>query len=176
MRNRNEGYVSYLFAKPGKTATQPKIAYVTRFVPWNLVFTVGTYTGDLTAAFRASLEDLAAIGGVILIVTLLTAWLSNRDITGSLGRLKSADRRDEVGQMAGVVLVFKQRMERGEQLAAEREQEREQAEAAKLAALVAMAETIEAEAKQALSNVGLHTADMAKAANDMSASAARTGA
>ena len=45
--------------------------------------------------------------------------------------------------MASAVLVFKEHMVKAERLAADREQEREQAEAAKHAALLAMAETIE---------------------------------
>ena len=60
------------------------------------------------------------------------------------------ERRDEVGGMARAVLVFKEHMATAQRLAAEHEQEHEQAEAAKHAALVAMADTIEAEAKQAL--------------------------
>ena len=83
---------------------------------------------------------------------------------------------DEVGEMAGAVLVFKEHMVRAGHLAAEREQERKEAETAKQAALLAMAETIESEAKQALAEIGRRTGAMAEAANGMSASAARTGA
>ena len=65
---------------------------------------------------------------------LLAAWLINRDIGGSLGSLKAAmerprqgrivdpipgtDRRDEVGAMAGAVLVFKEHMVKEAGLAA----------------------------------------------------------
>ena len=85
------------------------------------------------------------------------------------------ERRDEVGGMASAVLVFKEHMTRAASIAAGREQEREQAEAAKHAALLAMAERIETEAKQALAEVGRRTGAMAEAANGMSASAVRTG-
>jgi methyl-accepting chemotaxis protein len=187
-----EAVVAYQYPKPGQKKPAPKVSYVIRFVPWNLVFVVGSFTDDLEAAFQATLEKLAAIGGTILVLSLLTAWLVNRDIAGSLGRLQGSmaslaegklatdvpgtERGDEVGKMAGAVLVFKEYMVRGEQVAAEREQEHERAEAAKTAALIAMAETIEVEAKNALAEVGRHTGDMASAARDMSASASRTGA
>jgi methyl-accepting chemotaxis protein len=183
-----EAVVAYQFPKPGQTRPAPKVSYVTRFAPWNLLFVVGSYTDDLDDAFRTTLVKLAAIGGAILVLSLLTAWLVNRDIAGSLGHLQASmaslaegklatevpgtERGDEVGKMAGAVLVFKERMVRGEQLAAERER----AETAKATALLAMAETIEAEAKQALTEVGRHTLAMADAAKDMSASATRTGA
>ena len=112
-----------MFPKPGQTERLPKITYVARFAPWDLVFGAGDYVDDLDAAFRAILLTLSTIGGVILVVTLLAAWLINRDITVSLGGLKAAmdrlakgdlatpipgaDRRDEVGGMAAAVLVFK---------------------------------------------------------------------
>jgi methyl-accepting chemotaxis protein len=191
LRNSDEGFVSYTFVKPGESKPQPKVAYVARFVPWDLVFVVGAYTDDLDAAYRTSLRTLAATGGAILLVIVLVAWLINRDISGSLGRLKAAmeslakgnlstevfgtDRRDEVGGMAGAVVVFKDNMVEAERLSAERELERERAEAAKRAALLAMADTIEAEATQGLKEVSRRTAAMAEAANGMSASATRTG-
>lgn len=69
------------------------------------------------------------IGGIIVAATILVGWLINRDITISLGGLKVAmerlasgdlaivipgvDRRDEVGDMVGSVLVFKEHMVKG---------------------------------------------------------------
>ena len=99
---------------------------------------------------------LSAIGGLILAVTLLAAWLVNRDISGSLGNLKRAmeqlargdlataipgtARRDEVGGMAQAMLVFKDHMAKASQLAACQEAERLRGAAkGKQAALVAMA-------------------------------------
>ena len=188
----DHGVVAYAFPRPGQTTAQPKIAFAARFTPWHMVFMSGVYTDDLDAAFRATLLDLATIGGVILLVSLMAAWLVNRDIVGSLSRLKTAmehlahgqlatevpgtERRDEVGGMAGAVLVFKDSMVTAERLTAERTQENDRAEAAKLAALREMAETIEHEAKQALSEVDRRTSAMAEAADNMSVSAVRTGA
>lgn len=188
----NEAVIAYQFPKPGQTTPVTKVSYLTRFPPWNMVFVVGAFTDDLDAVFLSTVQNLALIGGAILVLTSLTAWLVNRDIATSLGRLRLAmanladgkldtdvpgsQRQDEVGLMAGTVMVFKQHMVHAEQLTVEREQEREQAEQAKFAALTAMAETIEAEAKQALGEVGRHTTAMTDAANDMGASATRTGA
>ena len=188
----DHGVVVYSFPRPGQTTPQPKIAFAAHFAPWQMVFMSGAYTDDLDAAFRATLLRLTTIGGIILLVSLMAAWLVDRDITGSLSRLKIAmenlahgqlatdvpgtERRDEVGGMAGAVLVFKDSMVMAERLTAERVQEHERAEAAKQAALLEMAETIEREAKQALSEVDRRTMAMVEAANGMSASAVRTGA
>jgi methyl-accepting chemotaxis protein len=192
LRGGDHGVVTYTFPRPGQTQPQPKIAYAARFDPWQAVFMSGLYVDDLDAAFNAILWNLMVVGGGVLLASLLIAWLVNRDIATSLGRLKRAmehlakgelateilgtERRDEVGGMASAVLVFKEHMTRAASIAAGREQEREQAEAAKHAALLAMAETIETEAKQALAEVGRRTGAMTEAANGMSASAARTGA
>ena len=85
LRNADKGVVNYAFPKPGQTMPQPKVACVAGFAPWNLVFAAGAYTDDLDAAFRAVLSKLVAVGGVILGVTLLAAWLIGRDIRGVAG-------------------------------------------------------------------------------------------
>jgi methyl-accepting chemotaxis protein len=86
------------------------------------------------------------------------------------------DHRDELGDMARAVLVFKEHMIRGNQLAAEQEVERNRAEAEKRAAVADMAVTIEAATGSALQQIGDRTSAMAATADAMSASAGRTGA
>ena len=192
LHDANDGTVTYRFPRPGQTEPQPKVTYVARFAPWDLVFGAGAYVDDVTAAFHVSLLRLVLIGGVILVCSLITGWLVNRDITVSVGGLKAAmdrlatgdlatnipatDRRDEIGGMADAVRVFKEHMLKEAQLAAEQQRQRDDAEAAKHAALVGMAEAIENEAKAALIDVGHRTAAMAETADGMNASAARTGA
>ncbi|HEY1932498.1 MAG TPA: methyl-accepting chemotaxis protein [Acetobacteraceae bacterium] len=191
LRNADRGVVAYGFARPGETQIQPKVAYVARFAPWNLVFTVGAYTADLDTAFHAILWELIGIGAAILLVTLLVAWLIEHDITQSLGALNSVmtrlthgelhvaipgtERRDEVGSMANAVAVFKNGLQEAERLRADQEAERVRAQAGRVAALVSMAETIEAEVHDAITDVGRQTTAMATAANSMKASANRTG-
>jgi methyl-accepting chemotaxis protein len=134
LQGSDDGIVTYLFPKPGHSQPQSKVSYVVRFAPWDVVFFAGAYTDDIDAAFRANVLRLGATGGLILAVTLLAAWLVNRDITASLGglrvameRLATADlaagipgtaRPDEVGAMARAVLVFKDQMANGRRLEA----------------------------------------------------------
>ena len=159
LKSTNEATLSYLYAKPGETKTQPKIAYVARFQPWDVVFTVGAYTGDLDQTFYGSLWRLATIGGAILLATLVAAWLINRDITGSSGRLTKAmerlakgdlavavpcvERRDEIGAMAVAVQVFKGNMAETERLRTEQEDLKRQAAEQQKAALNRMADGFE---------------------------------
>ena len=93
------------------------------------MFVAGAYVDDLAVVFHAALLRLTLIGGIIVAATILVGWLINRDITISLGGLKvtierlasgdlaivipGVDRRDEVGDMVGSVLVFKEHMVKG---------------------------------------------------------------
>ncbi len=160
LRNGESGVVSYLFPRPGQTEGMPKVSYVARFAPWDLVFLSGAYVDDIEAAFRASVLRLAATGGMILVLTLLAAWLINRDITVSLGALKAAmerlakgdlttsipgtDRRDEVGGMAATVLVFKDSLTEAERLRAIQAGAEAEAAARQKSALHGMADHFEA--------------------------------
>ena len=159
LRNSAEGTIAYLFAKPGQTQLEPKVTYVARFAPWDLTFGAGAYVDDINAAFHALLFRLGLIGGAVLFVTLVAAFLVNQDITGSLGALKTAmerlakgdlgtaipgtDRRDEVGGMAATVVVFKDNMAETQRLRAEEETTKRQAAADQKAALLEMADGFE---------------------------------
>jgi methyl-accepting chemotaxis protein len=186
----DEGVITYLATKPGMTQATPKLSYVARFAPWQMVFIAGDWTDDLDAAYDIMLLRLAVVGGAILLAMLLAAWLISRDISGSLSKLKKAmellatgelstdipgtSRGDEVGDMADTVEVFKGYMVK-ERLAAAQEHERQQIAVAKHAALLAMVDQIEAETTTSINQVGTRTAAMTETAEQMSASAARTG-
>jgi methyl-accepting chemotaxis protein len=192
LRGSDNGVVSYLFPKPGATEPLLKLSYVATYTPWQVVFFAGAYVDDLESVFRATLLHLSVIGGIILSVTLIAAWLVNRDISLSLGNLKTAmerlatgdlatsipgtDRRDEVGGMAKSVLVFKHHMEREDELASTQAAEREHAAAEKRTALTSMADKIESETGTYLEKIHRRTASMTMTADAMSASASRTGA
>ena len=155
LHNGDRAVIAYTFPKPGATLPQPKVGYVAKFAPWNVVFNVSAFTDDLDAEFQATLRELALTGGAILLVMLLMAWLVNRDITGSLGGLlgamarlakgdlaaevPGAHRRDEVGAMAASVKVFKEGMIESERLRGEQEEIKRRAAADQKAALHGMA-------------------------------------
>jgi len=47
LKGSDETVISYMFAKPGETKTQPKVAYISRFRPWDVVFTIGANRYDI---------------------------------------------------------------------------------------------------------------------------------
>ncbi len=121
---------------------------------------------------------------ILLPVALVAICRPVRALTRTMNELAAGnleaeaagqDHRDELGDMARAVLVFKDHMVRGNQLAVEKEVTRRHAEAEKRAALLSMAEKIEIEADAALHQVGVSTAALATTADALSLSAQRTG-
>ena len=189
---RDSAMISYMFPKPGEKEPLRKVVAVTRFAPWQMVFMSGAYTDDLDAAFQGSLLRLGGIAAGILAAMLLAAWAVERDIVASVGRLRATmqllsggdlsgdipgiERGDEVGSMAAALRVFQQRLVEAEVAAAGQATLREQATAEKNKALRDMADTIEAESTRALGEVMQRTSAMTDTADNMRASAGRTGA
>ena len=137
LADKDIGVIRYSYPRAGETVPKPKISLLGRFRPWDAVFNCSLYIDDLDADYRALLLRLVAVGGGILAVTLLIAWLVNHDIARSFGALRQAmadlatgglateipglGRRDEVGAMASAVLVFQQGLLKVEQLAGEQQ-------------------------------------------------------
>ena len=180
----DEGVIFYSTPRPGQTEPQPKVGYVAQFAPWDVLAIASAYTDDLDTEFRRSLLRLCAAGGIILLISLLAAWLVNRDIAVSLGSLKGAmdrlakgdhgtavpgtDRRDEVGGMAAAVLVFKDSMIETERLRAAQEASKRQAAAEQKAALNRMADGFESKIGRLVGDafLGCHGAGSHRAVDD----------
>jgi methyl-accepting chemotaxis protein len=159
LRDSDQGVISYAFPRPGETVPVPKVAYVASFPAWQGYFLAGAYTDDFEASFRGVALRMSLISGGGLLVMLLAAWLVNRDISISLGGLKTAmdrlangdlatvvpgtDRRDEVGGMARAVLVFQDNMNETQRLRAAQEADKLQAAAENKVALNRMADGFE---------------------------------
>jgi HAMP domain-containing protein len=135
---------------------------------------------------------LLILAGTSFLTTGLVMWLIvHRNLLRRLTRLDSLMRRlaggdlaitvedeasDELGKMAAALVIFRDGMVQAGRLEAERTTERERAETEKHAALVGMADQIEAQTGVAMQAVGAHVATVMRAAEEMSASASRTGA
>ncbi len=85
-------------------------------------------------------------------------------------------RRDELGEMARAVGVFREHMTKEADLTRQQEEARDHAAREKHAALVTMADTIESETRAAIEMIGQRTDEMTATADAMDVSATRTGA
>ena len=185
------GMVTYRYPKPGSDRPEPKLVHVRPIPGWNMFVGTGLYIDDLHAAAIAITERFAAVVAALLAVCVLVAGIVSRGITRPLSRLRGSmaalaggevttavadtERRDEIGEMAQAVLVFRQHMRANMALAEAQQEERARAEQAKREALRAMADTIEQQTVSALRQIGDRTAAMVATLEALEASAARTG-
>jgi len=190
LRDADAGVVAYEFPKPGQAQPLPKLSYVARIAPLQGVILAGAYTDDLNAEFRATLLRVGWLGGVVFGALALAAFLINRDITASLGTLKTAmerlakadlavvvpgiGRRDEIGDMARAVQVFKDNGMEVQRLQAEARAQHEAATRNQHAARVQLADTFQTNVGGIVETVAAAAADMQAAARSMSTTAERT--
>ncbi len=118
-------------------------------------------------------------------------WTAQRRVCGPIARLTatmkrlaagdlaveipSATARDEIGDMARTIRVFRDAMQDAEGLRRAQEDERRRAEVEKVSALRNMAETVELETRAAVEQVAAQTTLMSENAGHMATSAAAVG-
>jgi methyl-accepting chemotaxis protein len=114
VKQSGEGYVDYLWAKPGQTEPVPKRSFVLGFEPWGWVLGSGVYVDDVTAIARRDalwIFVLAAAGGLIALVAFelvlrqMRHRLEQTRLTmqavagGDLTQRTASTRSDEIGQV-----------------------------------------------------------------------------
>jgi len=162
VKAKGSGFVDYDWPKPGADKPQPKMSHVVGFTPWNWVIGTGVYIDDLRAQIWSAAERGLAFALILLLLTgTISAFVVRRmssavrGMTAAMSRLAAGEidvpiaveqRRDEIGEMAKALEVFKHnaveriRLERaqrdaesqaaGEKQAAERREETERRAAA----------------------------------------------
>jgi methyl-accepting chemotaxis protein len=189
LHGSDSGTVAYRFPRPGQRDPQPKISFVELFPPLNAFILAGAYVDDIDATFWSQMSIVIPLGAAILLATLLVAWWVNRDIAGSLGRLgramaalakgelatpvPDANRRDELGGMAGSVQVFKESMIRADRLAAEQAVLKAEAALAQKAAMHQTADAFETKVGGLVSSLSSAVMQLRTTAHSMSRSATR---
>ncbi len=190
VRAADSGTISYMFPKPGQSQPLPKVAYVLRIPALKGVLLAGAYTDDLDADFRTQMVSLSAMGGGVLLVTLMLAWLVGRDISGSLQRLKAAmaalangaldtkipgtTRHDEIGEMAAAVQVFKDNALAMARLKTEREAADKWAVEEKNRAMAQLVGDFESQVSAIVDTVAAAATEMERAAGTMTTTTAQT--
>lgn len=149
---------------------------------------IDAMVGSVATAGKLGLATSAgAIAVGILLATLIGRGIVRpvHQLTGAMrrlagGRLETevphATRRDELGEMARAVSVFREHMVTAAGLTRQQEADRDRAAQEKHAALINMAENIETETRLAIEHIGQRTSEMTATADAMDASATRTGA
>lgn len=80
-----QGYISYVWPKPGVSGLVPKIAYVAGYKPWGWTLLTGVYIDDINeAALDTAMKALVAIA-ILMAILVWLATLVNRSLKRSLG-------------------------------------------------------------------------------------------
>lgn len=127
VRSEGEGFVDYLWAKPGKKDPVEKISFVKGFEPWNWVVGSGIYIDDVEIIFQENVVSYSLILIVILALISAMFWLVATAVTKPVASLHKVmrdvsansdlslraniDGNDEIAQMAAsfndMLTVFK---------------------------------------------------------------------
>ncbi|WP_316225534.1 methyl-accepting chemotaxis protein [Bradyrhizobium sp. SZCCHNS3052] len=184
------GFVSYMFARAGSSVPVAKLGYTMKADPWNWVVGTGVYVDDLDEAFYASVKvTLMWAVGLIALLCVATLMIARglvrplqaitRTMTelanGNLAvQIPNSERRDEVGEMARAVEVFKVNAVARQRLEAEQnELEARQAEQRKIDTM-RLANDFETAVGQIIETVSSAATDLESSAQSLSATAERS--
>jgi len=95
-----EGYVSYLWPKPGKDSPQPKLSYVRLYKPLGWIIGSGVYTDDiedtiaarsitLTAQTNQLISRIILVACLMIIISVIITILIAKGISGSVCKTAS---------------------------------------------------------------------------------------
>ena len=153
------GFVAYDFPRPGAEEPSPKLSYVSQFRPWRWVLGTGVYTDDIGTAFRNALLKQGLLSLLAILVVAAVSYMIARTIIGPLRTatdnmnrlargdtaitITGSDRKNEIGDLARAMEVFKRNAEDMRDLEGVRKREAEKAEADKRQSLLDLAKTFE---------------------------------
>jgi len=123
VKSHGEGFVTYLWPKPGVDKPVRKLSFVKGFEPWGWVIGTGIYIDDVDQVFW---WNAWVVGGISLVVILLVgaaAFVIAHSVTRPLSAITEAMRnlaggdrtiavthtedRDEIGDLARALVTFK---------------------------------------------------------------------
>jgi methyl-accepting chemotaxis protein len=85
-RNKGNGFVEYVFPRPGQDKTPiPKLSYVQSFPAWEWLICTGVYVDDVEVAVKRDLMAYSALALLIVGLMLAAGALISRSIVGQLG-------------------------------------------------------------------------------------------
>jgi methyl-accepting chemotaxis protein len=134
-KRQGEGTIRYAFPKGSDKTPLEKVAYVRGFAPWHMMIASAEYMTDIDATFWGMTRTAAVVIAILMLFSIGIAWAVARSVVKPLSRLKvrmaalsngefdfpviDTDRRDEIGEMARTVQVFKGAMIETNRLRAE---------------------------------------------------------
>jgi len=85
VKKSGEGFVSYLWPKPGSDKPVPKVSYVKGFAPWGWIIGSGVYVDTVQTIFLERLAEAIGITVLLALALLACGWAIARSILRQLG-------------------------------------------------------------------------------------------
>ncbi|EJW10934.1 Methyl-accepting chemotaxis protein [Rhodovulum sp. PH10] len=189
-KTKGEGTLRYWFPKGTDKTPLEKVAYVRGFAPWTLMISAAEYMNDIDATFWRMTKTAGAVILVLMLISIAIAWVAAHSIVKPLSRLRArmaalsegaldapvadTSRRDEIGEMARTVQVFKDNALAMQRLQSEKEGLERESEAERKRALGAVAASFEEKVKGIVETVNEAAIAMQRTARELATSAEST--
>jgi len=80
-----EGFMRYLWVRPGKDGASAKLSRIVSFKPWGWALVAGLYVDDIEEAFYSSLKRTAGIMAIVSLLLSAIIVAVNRSLNKALG-------------------------------------------------------------------------------------------
>lgn len=116
--NQGEGFIEYVWHRPGSEQPAGKVSFVKELPQWNWIIGAGVYTDDIDAALAKIFYTTFAILAALLICAVVVTLIVSRQISIPLQQAVEAmeklgsgnfnvhlgmSRKDEIGRMANAI-------------------------------------------------------------------------
>ncbi|OKO74600.1 hypothetical protein AC629_34900 [Bradyrhizobium sp. NAS80.1] len=124
---KGQGTLRYSFRRTSNDPTAfDKVSFTRGFAPWNMMIASAEYMWEVDNSFWSMAQTASMVIAVLMLISIAIAWAVGRSVVKPLTGLKErmaslsagqldapvayADRRDEIGEMARTVQVFRDAM------------------------------------------------------------------
>ena len=85
VKRQGEGFITYLWPKPGSDKPVEKVSYVKGFAPWGWVIGSGVYIDTVQSTFLKRLAQAGGITALLALLLLAVSWIIAHSIFRQLG-------------------------------------------------------------------------------------------
>jgi len=184
------GTVDYWFPKAGGEEPLRKISYVVPVKEWDIIVGTGAYVDDIEAVFFGQATVYLGVSGLLLLVATVIALMVSRSVTRPLARTTAAmasvaggkldaeiadsDRRDEVGELARALVVFRDNARQNIRLQVEQADMKTRADSMRRQTIMGLADRLEDRVRGMVVSMGGLTTQLQSEADSMSKAATST--
>lgn len=179
VKKEGDGYVSYVWDKPGSTKPASKISYVKAVPEWEWMIGTGIYVDDVEKAF---IQHLGFIGTIIVIGILLVGilgWVVIKNLSTPINKIVNClkdltddkvitevtePRKDEMGIISDALMGLNIKLQEARDISAREKENKKQAELERQQMMLKLADDFDEQ-------IGSFIASLASASTELQSSA-----